>query len=228
MWRHYCRCVVVFSCYTAINQQQQYGGTAASAITLSTESEEESDDEPPPRIVKLRPGLSRNTPAAQPEAKRQRKQPNYLSVESGGYQDLATQRRLAAEERQAYTHLLEVRTDQHGGRGLFAKRDLNKGDIQLSYFGKHYPGESHFLHDYPNDDAAYGMEINDEFYDGIKVDGLMRYTNHNKEGKNSVFVDQADTPYVQLELTKRVGAGHEILVDYGKDYNYEAHNFARE
>ena len=72
------------------------------------------------------------------------------------------------------------------------------------------------------------MEINDEFYDGIKVDGLMRYTNHNKEGKNSVFVDQADTPYVQLELTKRVGAGHEILTDYGEGYNYEAHNFARE
>ena len=150
--------------HTAINQQQQYGGTTASAITLSTDSEEDSDDEPPPRIVKLRQGLSRNDPtaAAQPEAepaaepaatrvsKRQRKQPTHYSREwEGGYQDLETQRKLAAEERHEYSHLLEVRADQHGGRGLFAKRDLDKGDIKLSYFGKHYPGESFYLKDYP-------------------------------------------------------------------------------
>ena len=190
----------------------------------SSDSDSDSDSDSP-ILFTMRKGLSRKPPQAwQSLPKRHKPEKTY----DGGYQDLATQRRLAAEERQTYAHLLEVRTDQHGGRGLFAKRDLNKGDIQLSYFGKHYPGESHYLHDYPNDDAAYGMEINDEFYDGSKVDGLMRYVNHNKEGKNSVFVDQVDTPYVQLELTKRVGAGHEILTDYGEGYNYEAHNFARE
>ena len=137
-------------------------------------------------------------------------------------------KKLAAEERHKYAHLLEVRRDEHGGRGLFAKRDLNIGDIQLSYFGKHYAGLSFYLKDYPRDDAMYGMQLNDEFYDGIGVDGLMRYVNHSLKGKNAEFVDQEDMPFVQLYLTKRVRAGHQILLDYGKDYNYEAHTFSRE
>ena len=120
-----------------------------------------------------------------------------------------------------------MRRDEHGGRGLFAKRDLNVGDIQLSYFGKHYAGESFYLKDYPDDDAMYGMQLNDEFYDGIRVDGLMRYVNHSLKGKNAEFVD-LDMPFVQLVLTKRVRAGQQILLDYGKDYNYKAHTFSRE
>ena len=55
----------------------------------------------------------------------------------------------------------------------------------------------------------------------------MRYVNHSLKGKNSEFVD-LDMPFVQLVLTKRVRAGHQILLDYGKDYNYKAHKFTRE
>ena len=56
----------------------------------------------------------------------------------------------------------------------------------------------------------------------------MRYVNHSLKGKNAEFVDQEDMPFVQLYLTKRVRAGQQILVDYGKDYNYKAHTFSRE
>ena len=227
--------------HTAINQHQRPGGTAESAITLSTDSEE--DEPPPPSYFhKLRKGVSKNKsfaaaqPAqpAQPAARRVSKRPKKHPDEweerwrrEGGYQDIEAQKKLAAEERQEYAHLLEVRTDEYGGRGLFAKRDLNVGDIQLSYFGKHYAGESFYLKDYPKDDAKYGMQLNDEFYDGIGVDGLMRYVNHSLKGKNAEFVD-LDMPFVQLVLTKRVRAGHQILLDYGKDYNYKAHTFTRE
>ena len=100
--------------------------------------------------------------------------------------------------------------------------------MNLLWIYKHYAGLSFYLKDYPRDDAMYGMQLNDEFYDGIEVDGLMRYVNHSLKGKNSEFVDQEDMPFVQLYLTKRVRAGQQILVDYGKDYNYKAHTFSRE
>jgi hypothetical protein len=154
------------------------------------------------------------------------------------YRDLTWQRSLALRERQRYADALEVRADAHGGQGLFAKRDLRKQDIILSYYGTHYGGESLFLRDYPLDDAMYGMVYSDhfgesEYYDGATVDGLMRYVNHAYEhGRagnkpNAMLYSSDDSPYVQLRLRRAIQAGEEITIDYGPKYPYAEHHFER-
>ena len=71
---------------------------------------------------------------------------------AGAYQDLATQQRLANEEKQ--------RGDAGVmGEGLFALQDLQPGELQLSYFGKYYAGFSRYSEDDPNDDSANTMEL---------------------------------------------------------------------
>jgi hypothetical protein len=85
------------------------------------------------------------------------------------------------------------------GDGLFALRDLQPGELQLSYFGKHYAGESRYLDDFPNDDAANAMELQGEYFDGTPVDSLARRINHRAPG-NMEFVDDEINPYAQLQL----------------------------
>ena len=41
------------------------------------------------------------------------------------------------------------------------------------------------------------------------------------------LVDDEDSPYVQLRLTKAVKAGQQLFTDYGSKYPYEAHKFTR-
>eukprot|EP01046_Picozoa_sp_COSAG06_P045111 COSAG06_NODE_6185_length_3060_cov_8.926242_3_plen_229_part_00 len=147
---------------------------------------------------------------------------------SGSYQDLATQQALAHEEAARLAGTVEVRDVPGMGQGLFAVRDLRKGELKMSYFGQHYPGYSHFLTAYPQDDAAYAMEHRGEFFDGAPIEQLAKYVNHSRKQRNLAFTDDEDSPFVQLELTKNVRAGQQLFTDYGPSYAYEVHGFSRD
>ena len=145
---------------------------------------------------------------------------------AGAYQDLATQQRLADEEKERLATVVEIRDAGAMGEGLFALQDLEPGELQLSYFGKHYAGESRYLDDFPNDDAANVMELQGEYFDATPVDSLARRVNHRVPG-NMEFIDDEINPYAQLELIAPVRAGEQLFVDYGPSYPYSAHRFAR-
>ena len=89
---------------------------------------------------------------------------------AGAYQDLATQQRLADEEKQRLADIVEIRDAGPMGEGLFALQDLQPGELQLAYFGKHFSGEPRYLDDFPNDDAINLMELQGEYFDGTPID----------------------------------------------------------
>ena len=81
---------------------------------------------------------------------------------------------------------------------------------------------------FPNDENAYIMEHNGEYFDGEPVEQLAKYVNHSRRNRNLDFVESADNPMVQLELRRDVRAGEQLFTDYGSDYPYEAHGFIRD
>ena len=148
---------------------------------------------------------------------------------AGAYQNEGTQRQLAAEEMSRMGLLVEVRAVQgmgQGHHGLFAVRKLAKGQLVLSYFGKHYASESLYDEAFPKDDGGYVMAHRGEYFDGEGIEQLAKYVNHNRARRNLEFVDD-DSPFVQLRLTKAVKAGQQLFTDYGSKYPYEAHKFTR-
>ena len=100
---------------------------AAAAIDLTADSSSSSEEEEEDTLaqrVKRRKGRAQEKQYA------------------GSYQDEGTQRQLAAEEMSRMGLLVEVRAVPGMGSGLFAKRNLAKGQLVLSYFGKHYASET--------------------------------------------------------------------------------------
>eukprot|EP01045_Picozoa_sp_COSAG04_P007742 COSAG04_NODE_412_length_14743_cov_74.925294_6_plen_214_part_00 len=182
---------------------------AAIDLTRDTSSEEEEEEETMAQRVKRRKGRRRAEPHA------------------GSYQDLGTQRRLAAAEAAAMAELVEVRDAPGMDKGLFARRDLAEGELALSYFGRHFPGHSQYIEAFPRDDGGYVMEHRGEFFDGEPIEHLGKYVNHSRSRRNLEFVDDSDSPYVQLLLTRAVRAGEQLFTDYGPSYRYEAHGFTR-
>ena len=155
---------------------------AAAHVDLTYSSDEE---ETPAQRVKHRKGRKQSKPHA------------------GAYQEEETQRSLAAEEMAAMQHLVELRDDPERGRGLFAKRDIGKNELRLSYFGRHYASKSLYDEAFPLDDAAYTMEHRGEYFDGEHIEQLARYVNHSRQHRNLVFVDDEDSPYVRRTNRKR-------------------------
>ena len=123
--------------------------------------------------------------------------------------------------------LVEVRAVPGMGSGLFAKRNLAKGQLVLSYFGKHYASESLYNEAFPDADGGYVMAHRGEYFDGGGIEQLAKYVNHNRKLRNLEFVDDEDSPYVQLRLTRAVKAGQQLFTDYGDQYPYAAHGFTR-
>eukprot|EP01044_Picomonas_judraskeda_P010476 COSAG03_NODE_1349_length_4278_cov_4.486001_5_plen_173_part_01 len=153
-------------------------GQLPEVINLtSVSSSSESDEEQPiARRVKRRTLVSSSSESdeEEPIARRVKRRTGRQQVShfAGAYQDLATQQRLANEEASRLATVVEIRDAGPMGEGLFALRDLQPGELQLSYFGKHYAGESRYLDDFPNDDAVNVMELEGEYFDGTPVDSL--------------------------------------------------------
>ena len=62
--------------------------------------------------------------------------------------------------------------------------------------------------------------------DGTPIDSLARRVNHRVPA-NMEFLDDDINPYAQLELIAPVRAGQQLFADYGPNYAYNAHGFAR-
>jgi hypothetical protein len=124
--------------------------------------------------------------------------------------------------------LLEVRAVPGMDRGLFAKTNIDRHQIIISYFGRHFSSETLYLQSFPNDDAAYVMTHEGEYFDGEPVEQLGKYVNHSRSKKNLDFVNSDINPYAQLELRRDVKAGEQLFTDYGPGYPYEEHGFSRD
>lgn len=105
-----------------------------------------------PEVLNLVSSSDEEEPIARRVKRRTGRQ--QVSHFEGAYQDLATQQRLADEEKARLAGTVEIRDAGAMGDGLFALRDLQPGELQLSYYGKHYAGESRYLDDYPDDDGV--------------------------------------------------------------------------
>ena len=182
---------------------------AAIDLTADSSSEEEQEEDTLAQRVKRRKGRAQEKQYA------------------GAYQDEGTQRQLAAEEMSRMGLLVEVRAVPGMGSGLFAKRNLTKGQLVLSYFGKHYASESLYNEAFPDADGGYVMALRGEYFDGEGIEQLAKYVNHSRARRNLEFVDDEDSPFVQLRLTRAVRAGDELFTDYGSQYPYAAHGFTR-
>jgi hypothetical protein len=180
-----------------------------SEIDLVSSSEEEEVEETLAQRVKRRAG------------RRQAENPY-------SYQSLAQQQGAANREAVALRELLEVRDVPGMGRGLFARANLQRHQLHLTYFGRHYRSKTQVDAAFPNDENAYIMEHNGEYFDGEPVEQLAKYVNHSRRNRNLDFVESADNPMVQLELRRDVRAGEQLFADYGSDYPYEAHGFTRD
>ena len=203
---------------------------AAAAIDLTADSSSEEEEEEAPAAaaaVDLTADSSSEEEDTLAQRVKRRKGRVQEKQYAGAYQNEGTQRQLAAEEMSRVGLLVEVRDVPGMGQGLFAKRDLAKGQLRLSYFGKHYASESLYDEAFPKDDGGYVMAHRGEYFDGEGIEQLAKYVNHNRKLRNLVFVDDEDSPYVQLRLTKAVKAGQQLFTDYGSKYPYDAHGFTR-
>lgn len=198
------------------------------APTLANFYDLTQDEAPVAQLPEVLNLVSSSSDEEEPIARRvkQRTGRQQVSHFEGAYQDLATQQRLADEEKARLAGTVEIRDAGAMGDGLFALRDLQPGELQLSYYGKHYAGESRYLDDYPDDDGVNTMALRGEYFDGTPIDSLARRINHRVPG-NMEFVEDESSTYVQLELIAPVRAGEQLFVDYGSSYAYSKHGFAR-
>ena len=198
------------------------------APTLANFYDLTQDDAPVAQLPEVLNLVSSSSDEEEPIARRVKRRTGRQQVShfEGAYQDLATQQRLADEEKARLAGTVEIRDAGAMGDGLFALRDLQPGELQLSYYGKHYAGESRYLDDYPDDDGVNTMALRGEYFDGTPIDSLARRINHRVPG-NMEFVEDESSTYVQLELIAPVRAGEQLFVDYGSSYAYSKHGFAR-
>jgi len=100
------------------------------------------------------------------------------------------------------------------GLGLFAKRDIKKGDKICDYLGKLYRRV-------PKGDARYCIRLlNGSYIDAIDIKSCHgRFANDacHKLLDNAIFVEDFDNS-VYLEASRDIRAGEEIFCSYGWDY----------
>ena len=134
---------------------------------------------------------------------------------------------------------IEVRPSIGKGDGLFAARDLADGTLVVRYSGALRTREDHLRFQAEERDVAYAFRLGlDWVIDGAeqRTSGVARYVNHSCRRKNceAVPVSLADVhpslarfetsafptqPFaVFIETTRDIGAGEEILIDYGTQY----------
>jgi hypothetical protein len=146
----------------------------------------------------------------------------------GDMKDIAAQQEMADDEIITYKDMVSVREAGKLGRGLFAKKDINAGDLTLRYYGdiynsredaekgriakNHLPG---YLFEARGDD---GRPI---FIDGGGVEQLARRVNHRGEPDLQFIATKYLTDFPTLELVKDVKKDDQIFGDYGSDYDYK-------
>ena len=146
----------------------------------------------------------------------------------GDMKDTTAQQEMADEEIITYKDMVSVREAGELGLGLFAKKDINAGDLTLRYYGdiynsreeaeegrrakNHLPG---YLFEAKGDD---GRPI---FIEGGGVEQLAKRVNHRSEPHLQFIATTYLTDFPTLELVKDVKKDDQIFGDYGSDYDYK-------
>lgn len=99
------------------------------------------------------------------------------------------------------------------GLGLFALRDLKKGEMIIEYTGEKISEE-----EANRRGGKYLFELNDEWtIDGKGRDNLARYINHScKPNCNPELDDKEEHIYIYAK--RNIKAGEELTYNYGKMY----------
>lgn len=118
--------------------------------------------------------------------------------------------------------IVKKSTIPRAGKGLFTKRLIEKGTDILEYTGKVTSWKDANHKDGANLYIFY-VNRNHVIDASIKGNNLARYVNDAKgiskiKGTNNNCVYEIKNKKVILVSTKRIKAGEELLVEYGKDY----------
>ena len=113
------------------------------------------------------------------------------------------------------------------GKGLFAEEDIKRGEVIVLITGPRHTVAEIEAHHADND---YLLEINDGSGECIDVQGEARYANDARGISvipglfNNAQFCSAEDHSMYLAATRRIKAGDEIFVNYGKAYWKEVLN----
>lgn len=134
---------------------------------------------------------------------------------------------IAREEMERVSDFVEIRDTERGDKGLFAKKQIRKGDLKLVYWGT-------ILTDFA--DTAYAMQCQDPMYtvDGRNIRSFARYINHSDTNFNMHKLSHPIREFcpeflnhnlccdffVRLIPRRTILKDEELLLNYGKEYDY--------
>ena len=120
---------------------------------------------------------------------------------------------------------VEVKTSTipRGGLGLFACKEFKNEDIIAPYTGelltKRQLDDRYGRENKDGDYAPYAVKMSENKYMDCACErGIASYANANPSHNNSRFSVSNTANTVNLKATKRIRAGQEIFVSYGKNY----------
>ncbi|MBX2866398.1 SET domain-containing protein-lysine N-methyltransferase [Candidatus Kaiserbacteria bacterium] len=98
------------------------------------------------------------------------------------------------------------------GLGLFTKEDLVKDDFIIEYIGEHISHEES-----DRRGGKYLFTLNDDIIvDGKDRKNKARYINHSCRPNCDAEIE--DEERILIRARKRIKAGEELTIDYGKEY----------
>ncbi len=108
---------------------------------------------------------------------------------------------------------------KHGGRGLFANREMSSGTCIGIYTGEIYTTIKEFeeyLKTNPEADNSYAMAIGGRMIDAAKKGNFTRYINFSDSQDNVEFVEGKLNGHkvVKVITTKNISEGQQFLVNY--------------
>lgn len=107
---------------------------------------------------------------------------------------------------------VEVKGGRPGtGEGLFARSSIAKGDFIAEYTGVKIPTK---VADEMN--TRYLFEVDEDWtIDGETPDNIARYINHSCDPNAEAEIHDG---HILISAVRRIPAGEEITIDYGKEY----------
>jgi uncharacterized protein len=111
---------------------------------------------------------------------------------------------------------IQVRKSGVHGKGVFAARDIAKGEVLIEYLGERITWEQaldRHPHDPSQPDHTFYFHINDEWVLDANVDGnAARWINH--ACSPNCIADEVDNR-IFIKARKAIKAGDELFYDYG-------------
>ena len=154
------------------------------------------------------------------EATRRSTRRRVRATQAGGYKgferDSAHQAQLAKREARGHAEVLFVGPDEFGGRGLFARQDLEHKDLALYYRGELFNSITEHERQFPQGSIYALITKGGEVWDASTIMCLARFINHGTGPEANVQMCGINhTNIVELVLTRNLKRGEELRMDYG-------------